>query len=146
MRTIIKLGIVSVFLLGGCGGTWDKMPPPNISGPGSLKGVESFIAENGWEMQPKGEGVHPEAGNWKPVRGLPWKNLKDHEFLAVTQDGILYVASNPGWHHDWGGVAYNPEKKRFSRSIVGFKPIGGHWYVWAIPEFPDIKLAREYEK
>ena len=30
--------------------------------------------------------------------------------------------------------AYNPNTNHFPEWIKKFKPIGGHWYVWAQPE------------
>jgi hypothetical protein len=48
------------------------------------------------------------------------------------------------WHHDFTGVAYNPNTNTFCSPIAGFKPVGQHWYVWAQPEF-TMKLDQIYE-
>ena len=138
--------VVFGIVLSGCGsaGQWDSMSRPDIHGRGAMTAVESFIATNGWNMQSNGPPF--EMGqHWRTIRGLPWRRLKDREFAALTQNGILYVLSNPGWHHDSAGVAYNPQTNRFGPTIRGFKPIGSHWYVWFQPEFQSHTFTQQYE-
>ncbi len=53
--------------------------------------------------------------------------------MAVTHNGVFYVKLR-GWHHNLNGVAYNPNTNFFAPGIVGFKPIGYHWYVWAVTD------------
>ena len=108
-----------------------------------MKSVVSFIATNGWNMETNDWLF--EDGTSKMIDGLPWKRLRGHSFPAVTANGVLYVLTNPGWHHDEAGVAYNPLKNSFKSSIKGFKPVGGHWYVWFQPEFQSEKFTQKYE-
>ena len=107
--------------------------------------VESFVATNGWNMQSNGPPFETAGRHWQMIRGLPWRSLRDREFRVLTQNGILYDLSNPGWHHDSAGVAYNPQTNRFGPTIRGFKPIGEHWYVWFQPEFQSETFAQQYE-
>ncbi|HWD92468.1 MAG TPA: hypothetical protein VG938_08965 [Verrucomicrobiae bacterium] len=116
---------------------WDRKPGRYIQGTNAMTGVSAFIATNGWTMSTNVENLW----RWEDIQphyihGLPWTKLKNQEFQALTYEGILYVLSNEGWHHDYGGVAYNPRTNRFPsiEEGFGFKPIGGHWYVWVIPE------------
>ena len=101
-----------------------------------MAGVSAFIATNGWNMSTNVEDLwHWEDLQLHYIHELPWTRYKNQQFPALTHDGILYVLSNPGWHHDYGGVAYNPQTNRFPAfEGFGFKPIGGHWYVWCILE------------
>ena len=108
-----------------------------------MAAVEAFIATNGWNMQTNGSPFWE--GRSKMIRGLPWRSMSRQEFVAVTEGGILYVLSNPGSHHDCAGVAYNPLTNRFAPTIRGFKPIGGHWYVWIQPEFQSLTFPQQYE-
>jgi hypothetical protein len=140
------IGAIAVaYLLAGCGKRWDAMSGPNIEGTNAMAAVEAFVATNGWNMQSNGPPFEVTGRPWKLISGLPWKSLRNREFRAVTQKGILYVLSNPGWHHDSAGVAYNPQTNRFGPTIRGFKPIGGHWYVWFQPEFQSHTFTQQYE-
>jgi hypothetical protein len=107
--------------------------------------VDAFIATNGWNMTTGAVGF-----GWglieqklRPISALPWVQLKDREFRAITSEGILYVVLD-SWHHNSSGVAYNPKTNRFDDLIAGFKPLGGHWYAWGQPEDP-ILLPKQYE-
>jgi type II secretory pathway pseudopilin PulG len=123
---------------------WDEVPAPTMTGSNALAAVHAFITANGWDMQKDGcifTVIVPDKS--KPIRGLPWTVIHEREFRAVTHNGILYVHFT-GWHHDCDGVAYNPKTNDFAPGIVGFKPIGQHWYVWAQTDPPE-KLAKEYE-
>jgi hypothetical protein len=96
-----------------------------------MASVLSFIAVYGWNSSTNGQDL----SSWedlKPhfIQDIPWTQYKNQQFQALTFAGILYVLSNPGWHHDYGGVAFNPMTNQFPVFIDGFKPIGGHWYVW----------------
>jgi hypothetical protein len=131
------------FLMFGGGGSWQERSAPDIRGPRAMIGVEDFVATNGWNMHTEGLLFSYGLVKTQPIRGLPWKSLQKHEYSAVTHEGILYIITD-GWHHDCNGLAFNPKTNHFPRSIMGFKPIGDHWYVWAQPEFPT-ELTRRYE-
>lgn len=122
---------------------WDGVPPPTIVGLHAMDRVDAFIATNGWNMEREDWRVIDMTDNDKPIRGLPWAVIQDREFQAVTHGGILYVMFS-GWHHNCSGVAYNPATNAFPKRILGFKPIGEHWYVWAEADSP-LKLVQEYE-
>jgi hypothetical protein len=108
--------------------------------------VERFTATNGWNMYTNQGGVLWESLDTNCViGGLPWKRWSGQQFQALTRNGILFVLLDPGWHHDYSGVAYNPQTNRFPECIRGFKPIGDHWYVWMQPEFQSAKLKQKYE-
>lgn len=141
----VLAALAAVFLVG-CVDKWDSASPPNIQGASSMSGVADFIAKNGWNMCTNSDYL----ANWdnltpRQITGLPWKRCKDKQFWAVTSDGILYVLSAPGWHGDYGGVAYNPKTNSFPASVEGFKPLGNHWYVWCSLEFPPPNLPKRYE-
>lgn len=140
---LLRFVIASVLLAGCGGGRWDSISPPDIKTPVALAAVEAFVATNGWNMQPIGPVF--EGGAGRMIRGLPWKKLKAGEFPALSQGGVLYVLTNPGWHHDSAGVAYNPQTNNFGPNIRGFKPIGDHWYVWIQPEFQSLTFIQQYE-
>jgi hypothetical protein len=106
-----------------------------------MTAVNSFVLTNGWNMQ-TGTLGRLAFTKMKGIRGLPWKEIHDREFRAVTHNGILYVKLK-GWHYNDSGVAYNPNTNSFARSITGFKPLGNHWYVWAQPEDP-VTLPKRY--
>ncbi|SRR5579862_776386 len=135
MRSSLLMWCVAISaiatLLVGCN-RWDSKPGHYIEGTNAMAEVSAFIATNGWNMSTNvedlwsWEDLHP---NY--IHGCPWTKIKDQEFPAFTYGGILYVLSNPGWHHDYGGVAYNPMTNRFPTfEGFGFKSIGSHWYVW----------------
>ena len=109
----------------------------------ALASVHAFVATNGWNMHTGILGRFSFVKEMKSINGLPWKEIHDREFKAVTRDGILYVVLT-GWHYNDSGIAYNPKTNRFTKSIAGFKPVGGHWYAWAQPEDP-IQLEKRYE-
>jgi hypothetical protein len=123
---------------------WDEVPPPTLTNLNAMADVQAFIKTNGWNMATNdifGEmsDTHP----MRPIRGLPWEAIKDREFNAVTFNGVLYVKFR-GWQHALNGVAYNPRTNAFSGRISGFKPIGGHWYVWAAGDH-QLPLVQHYE-
>lgn len=126
---------------------WDHVvSSPNITGPEAMAGVSKFIAAYGWNMSTNEDDLW----SWEDlnpcyIHDLPWKKYKDQQFQALTCNGILYVLSNPGWHHDYAGVAYNPTTNQFPARMDGFKPIGGHWYVWCNLEFHPSDLPKKYE-
>jgi hypothetical protein len=130
--------VLMALLLVGCTKTWEKVSAPDIHGSNALASVFSFIATNGWD-------THARQTNdlifWADeerrlyISGLPWKKWSGQSFPALTSRGILYVLLGDAFHGDYYGVAYNPNTNHFPEWIRGFKPIGGHWYVWAQPEF-----------
>jgi hypothetical protein len=123
--------------------SWERIPAPDLRGTNDPGGVQTFIRTNGWNM---GQGVAGAAWGLvktKPIRGLPWDEIKHREFEAITADGILYVIFD-GFHHSMYGVAFNPRTNRFDPHLVGFSPIGDHWYAWRQPEDP-MKLPQRYE-
>lgn len=125
---------------------WDHVPAPNITGTGAMAGVSEFIAEHGWNMSTNVDDLW-QWEDLKPnyIRNLPWTRYKNQQIQALTYNGILYVLSDPGWHHDYAGVAYDPTTNEFPAIMDGFKPIGGHWYVWCILEFHPTDLPKKYE-
>jgi len=141
----VLMAIISITLLSGCGRRWDTGSSPDISDVNAMVSVEEFIVTNGWDMQSNGPPFELGRRYWKEIRGLPWKDMRDEQYPAVTQNGILYVLSNPGWHHDSGGLAYNPRTNRFAPTVRGFKPIGLHWYVWFQPESQSQTFEQRYE-
>jgi hypothetical protein len=134
-------------LMVGCN-RWDSKPGHYIKGTNALAGVSTFIANYGLNSSTNDEDL----GRWEDlqphyIQDLPWSKLKNQQFQALTQNGILYVLSNPGWHHDYGGIAYNPTTNKFPELMLnGFKPIGDHWYVWCNLEFNPQGLPKIYEK
>src|SRR5262245_37100162 len=122
-------------VLTGCGQTdWKKVSPPDIQGASALASVDRFIATNGWNMYTNSGAVLWEYEERpKYITGLPWTAFSTNQFRAISRDGILYVLFDSGFHHDYSGVAYNPHTNRFPDCVRGFKPIGGHWYVWLQP-------------
>lgn len=132
-------------LLVGCS-RWDSKPGHYIQGTNAVAGVSAFISKYGWNMSTNDADLWSwEALPPRNIGGLPWSKYKGKKFPALTRDGILYVLSNPGWHHDYGGVAYNPSTNRFPDFLEGFEPIGNHWYVWCITEFQGYNLPKKYE-
>jgi hypothetical protein len=134
-------------LLVGCNG-WDSKPGHYIRSTNAIVDVSAFITTYGWNSSTNVEDLwHWEDLQPHSIHGLPWSRLKNQQYPALTHDGILYVLSNPGWHGDYGGVAYNPQTNRFpSFEGLGFKPIGSHWYVWGIPELSGgMNLPQIYE-
>jgi hypothetical protein len=136
-----RVGILLTMLsLVGCTPTWEKTKAPDITGTNALASVFSFVATNGWDSYSETNTYifwTEEEDGKQPhyISGLPWKRLHDQRFWALTSGGILYVLLGDEFHHDYYGVAYNPTTNHFPEWIRGFKPIGGHWYVWAQPEF-----------
>jgi len=122
---------------------WDEVPPPTLTNASAMASVNAFVATNGWTMQKDGFGPFMWVTNQKPIRGLPWKEIQDREFRATTHDGILYVRFT-GWHYNDSGVAFNPKTNKFPESILGFKPLENHWYVWAQRD-DALKMTQIYE-
>jgi len=139
--------VVPIFLVG-CN-RWESKPGHYIQGTNAMAGVSAFIAAYGSNSSTNDEDLGRWGdGNFKMhfVYDLPWSKLRNRSFPALTHDGIFYVLSNPGWHGDYGGVAYNPTTNRFPELMLnGFKPIGGHWYVWCSLEFNPQGLLKIYE-
>jgi len=140
---ILAVAILTV----GCN-RWDSKPGYYIRGTNATASVSAFIATYGWNSSTNDEDLY----RWEDlqlhnIHDLPWSRYKGQEFPALTHDGIFYVLSNPGWHHDYGGVAYNPQTNHFPAwEGFGFKPIGDHWYVWCIPELSGgMNLPHIYE-
>jgi hypothetical protein len=129
--------LLTMFSIVGCTPTWEKAKAPDIIGTNALASVFSFVATNGWDSYSETNTyifwTEDEPEHY--ISGLPWKRLHDQTFPALTSSGILYVLLGDEFHHDYFGVAYNPNTNHFPEWIRGFKPIGGHWYVWAQPEF-----------
>jgi hypothetical protein len=143
---VILVSIVSFLYFGVYNpNRWDHVPAPNIA-PGAMTSVSEFIAANGWNMSTNENDLWRwEDLNPHYIQNLPWRRYKNQQFQALTYNGILYVLSNPGWHHDYAGVAYNPATNEFPDNLDGFKPIGGHWYVWCNLEFHPSGLPKKYE-
>ena len=143
-----SFAIVAVaILMVGCS-RWDRKPGHYVQSTNAIAGVLGFVAAYGWNSSTNDEDL----SRWDDfqmhyLHDLPWSRLRNQQFPALTHDGILYVLSNPGWHGDYAGVAYNPHTNRFPAwEGIGFKPIGSHWYVWGVPELPGgMHLPKIYE-
>jgi len=122
---------------------WDEVPPPTLTNSSAMTSVNAFIATNSWNMHTDSLGPFGWVKNQKPIRGLPWKEIESREFPATTHDGILYVRFT-GWHYNDHGVAFNPKTNRFPKSILGFKPLANHWYVWAQRD-DGLEMTQVYE-
>jgi hypothetical protein len=124
---------------------WDEVPAPTMTSTAAMAAVNAFVSTNGWDMQTDGivflSPFAPDKS--KVISGLPWTEIHNREFPAVTHNGILYVFFT-GWHWNDQGVAYNPKTNSFARDLAAFKPIGQRWYVWAKTE--DLwKGPQQYE-
>ena len=124
---------------------WDEVPAPTMTGTTGMSAVEAFVATNGWDMQKDGvvfcSVLAPDKS--KGIRGLPWTEIHERDFPAVTHEGVLYVFFT-GWHYNNQGVAYNPKTNTFVRALAAFKPIGQHWYAWAMTD-DNSKGLQQYE-
>jgi len=140
---IIRLIFDAMIVHPAFGYRWDEVPPPTLTGSNSMLAVSAFIATNGWHMHTGGLAFTYGGISLKPMRGLPWREIHEREFSAVTHNEIFYVVFS-GWHHDCQGVAYNPNTNIFPPAITGFKPLASNWYVWAQAEFPA-RLEQRYE-
>lgn len=143
MKARIFVCLFSAMWLLGCKPAWESMSAPDIQGANAMVGVSNFLSAHGWNMMTNGSPF------WTPpaasISNLPWSSLSGHQYLAVTQDGILYVALG-GWHHDVYGIAFNPQTNHFASTVLAFTPIGGHWYDWFQPEFQsETNFRRTYE-
>jgi hypothetical protein len=114
------------------GMSWDQIPAPTIRGSNATVGVETFIAEHGWNMLTNATDflfLITLERRGKPLRGLPWDVLKERTFKAATHQGILYIPLRDHMPMGSSGLAYNPQTNRF-HSVRDYRPIGDHWYVW----------------
>jgi len=138
--------IAIALLMTGCVGSWDDESAPDLQGTGAMKSVSAFVKSNGWNMSTNNSGtIFWDGDKTALIKDLPWTKYGKQQFGALTKDGILFVLTRPGWHHDVAGVAYNPNTNRFPPRLDGFKPIGQHWYVWCELEFAHTNLDRIYE-
>jgi hypothetical protein len=122
-------------LMVGCN-RWDSKPGQYVRGTNAIADVSQFISGYGWNSSTNCQDLH-RWENLQPhyIHDLPWSRLRNQQIQALTHGGILYVLSNAGWYHDYAGIAYNPQTNRFpAEEGICFKPIGEHWYVWAISE------------
>jgi hypothetical protein len=94
-----------------------------------MRGVEVFLRSNGWNMHEGDLLFFQLQSQMRSLFGLPWRGLTGRTFLALTQDGVLYVPLRT-FGPESDGVAYNPMTNRFPSTINGFKPVGGGWYTW----------------
>lgn len=117
---------------------WDEVPAPTITGSNALKGVDAFVAANGWNMCTNFVGF-VQAENTRAIRGLPWEVIREREFPAVTWNGILFVTFR-GFGISKGGVAYNPRTNDMSG--LEFKHLGQHWYAWVLPDDGNLKVQK----
>ena len=128
----------------GCGPPgWEIMSAPDVQGTNAMAAVDSFVATNGWNMSMSPFDFAYGVTNPPVLKGLPWRKFRDRGYPALTHGGILYVALE-GFHHDVIGVAYNPNTNAFDPTVMGFKPLADHWYVWTMCD-PPLKLTRKYE-
>ncbi len=121
---------------------WDEVPAPTLKDTNAMDAVNAFIAANGWNMH---TGLPLVAVmQRKSINGLPWEEIKDHPFEGVTCEGILYIPLR-GFGTESDGIVYNPGTNKFPGMINGFKPIGGHWYVWKQTMVPSQGKEDYYE-
>ena len=130
---------------------WHEVPPPDITNRSAMAAINAFIATNGWRMLEGFSMTEDRPFSFakaRPIRGLPWGAIREREFFALTHNGILYVVFS-GSHHDYNGVAFNPQTNKFPDRIQGFISLGGHWYSWVHPEDwrrpGDPPIRQEYE-
>ncbi|HYG35686.1 MAG TPA: hypothetical protein VEC99_12920, partial [Clostridia bacterium] len=127
---------------------WERMDAPDITGKSAIAAVDGFVATNGWNMNISPFALfRPGGGQQGRLRGLPWSELAESSYPALTSKGILYVALSSSGNRVTG-VAYNPNTNRFPKIVAGFKPLADHWYVWTLlAEDPATrpKLTQRYE-
>lgn len=119
-------------------------PAPQVSDTNRLRGVRGFVEEHGWSMHEGEVFIIGMGVRTQPIKGLPWPEIADRTFPAVTRGGILYVVLN-GFAGESGGVAWNPRTNRFDPAINGFKPLGDGWYYWKQTMSPPQPGGRMYE-
>jgi hypothetical protein len=119
-------------------------PAPQLSDTNRLVQIRGFIEKHGWEMYDGERFIIGMGVQTQPIRGLPWMEIAERTFPAVTHDGILYVVLM-GFGPESGGVAWNPSTNRFDSMINGFKPLGGGWYYWKQTMSPSQPGDRIYE-
>jgi hypothetical protein len=120
---------------------WSEVPPPTVTSPNAMKGVEEFVATNGWHMCTNFRRFVLSADEPRPIRGLPWEVIRDREFGAITSNGILYIVFGSFGFSKWG-VAYNPKTNAFPG--LEFKHVGQHWYTWIVPDDGNLRV-QHYE-
>jgi hypothetical protein len=120
---------------------WDEVPAPTITDSNAMKGVEDFVATNGWNMCTNFLNFVTGKDQPKVIRALPWEVIQNREFPATTKDGILYVTFGGFGISKWG-VAYNPKTNGFTG--LEFKHLGQHWYAWMLPDDGNLKV-QQYE-
>jgi hypothetical protein len=131
-------------LMVGCN-RWDSKPGDYVRDTNAMTDVSQFVSTFGWNSSTNVEDLY----RWEIlqphyIHDLPWSTLRNQKIQALTHGGILYVLSNAGWYHDYAGIAYNPQTNRFPAGIgLCFKPIGEHWYVWAMP---DLRVGKNLPK
>ena len=148
------LAILAVaMLMVGCT-RWDSKPGNYVGDTNAMADVVKFVSIYGWNSSTNEGDLHrwenlPPHYFFQPhyIHDLPWSALRNKQFQALTHGGILYVLSDAEPFNYWGGIAYNPQTNRFpAREGICFKPIGEHWYVWAIWEASaGANMPRIYE-
>lgn len=137
--------IIGMLALTACHRNWDAVDAPDLPGRNGRATVNKFIESYGWNMQRSGFLFETNGKPARPIRGLPWKSLKDEQFPAVTCGGVLYVLLEKGPGANRSGVAYNPLTNLFVPSVRGYRPIGSRWYVWVQPENQTYTYLNRYE-
>jgi hypothetical protein len=146
--------LLGAILIVGCT-RWDTKPGDYVRDMTAMTEVTRFISSYGWNSSTNEEDL----GRWQNIpphfpfqphyiHDLPWNGLRNQKIQALTNDGILYVLSNPDdWRDSCGGIAYNPQTNRFpAKEGICFKPIGEHWYVWDISHVSAMtNMPRIYE-
>ncbi len=127
---------------------WERIQNPDLKGKTAMAAVDSFLATNGWSMNKSPFALfRPGGGRQGLLQGVPWSSLTNTAYVALTSNGILYVALKSSVN-GVTGVAYNPNTNRFPKEVAGFKPLADHWYAWTfLAEDPATrpKLTRRYE-
>jgi hypothetical protein len=139
--------LAAAVLMVGCN-RWDTKPGDYVQDTKAMADVSRFISTYGWNLSTNMEDLH----RWNDlppryIHDLPWSTLRNKQIQALTYGGILYVLSDAEPFNYWGGIAYNPQTNRFpAKEGICFKPIGKHWYVWAISEATaGTNMRRIYE-
>lgn len=142
---VSALALIGMLALTACHRNWDEATAPDITGRGSMAPVHKFIESYGWNMQRSGFLFETNGKPARLLRGLPWKEMQDKQYPAVTYGGVLYVLLERGPGGDRSGVAYNPLTNMFVSSVRGYRPIGSRWYVWVQPENQSYTYLNRYE-
>lgn len=144
-RIVLPWLILGMLALTACHRSWDEVSGPDRSERKAMASVNKFIESYGWNMQRSGFLFETNGKPARLIRDLPWKEMQNKQYPAVTYDGVLYVLLERGPGGNRSGVAYNPLTNMFVPSVRGYRPIGSRWYVWVQPENQTYTYLNRYE-